>query len=139
MLQTFDDLIEMACRETDPAMLLTCVLRSDAMKAAGGNGAEMPIEDEGVLRPIMVKAHEVSPELKFETIRAEVETGQPDWTFIMLAVLPGWNGQPPPPDQVDEQLKNMARVIHIGSGLDRYLFIDRNGEFVQLQSEMLAE
>lgn len=139
MIETFDDLIEMACREQDPAMLLTCVLRSDAMKAAGGNGQEISLEGEGVLRPTMVKAHEVSPDLSFEEIRAEVEAGQPDWTFIMLAVLPGWNGQPPPPVQVDEQLKNMARVIHIGSGLDRFLFIDRSGEFVQIESEMLAE
>ncbi len=139
MIETFDDLIEMACREQDPVMLLTCVLRSDAMKAASSNGQEISLEGEGVLRPIMVKAHEVSPDLSFDQIRSEVEAGQPDWTFIMLAVLPGWGGQPPPPEQVDEQLKNMARVIHIGSGMDRFLFVDRSGDFVQLSSEMLAE
>jgi len=139
MIETFDDLIDMARREEHPAMLLTCVLRADAMKAGGASAAAVDLSGEGVLRPVMVKAHAVGDELNFERIRAEVEVGQPDWTFIMLAVLPGLNGRPPPASQVDEQLKNMARVIHVGSGLERYLFVDRQGGFVRLRSEMLAE
>jgi len=139
MIETFDELIGMACREANPSVLLTCVLRSDTMKTASGEAPETVLSGEGVLRPVMVKGHEVGDRLTFEQIRAEVEAAQTDWTFIMLAVLPGMHGRPPPPQQVDEQLKNMARVIHSGSGLERYLFIDRQGDFVQLQSETLTE
>jgi len=35
-------------------------------------------------------------------------------------------------------LKNMARVMHTGSGLDKYLFIDRQGDFVRIDSDVLA-
>jgi len=120
-------------------MLLTCVLCSEVMQAAGSDGTALDLAGEGALRPMMVKAYPVDASLSFEQICVEVGAGQRDWTFIMLAVLPGWNGRPPAAQQVDEQLKNMARVIHTGSGHERYLFIDRRGDFVQLRSEAPAE
>lgn len=99
---------------------------------------EWPESMESLLQAAMAMAP-VNDELTFEGIRREVEAGQPDWTFIMLAVLPGLNGTRPSRQQVDEQLRNMARVIHIGSGLERYLFIDGRGDFVQLASEALSD
>ncbi len=37
MIETFDDLIAMAGRESEPAVLLACVLRTDALIAASGD------------------------------------------------------------------------------------------------------
>lgn len=137
-IESFDELIALACREKNPAMLLTCVLRRDSMVAAGAASTRPDLAGEGVLRPVMVKAHEARADLSFEKICAEVEQGEHGWTFIMLAVLPGFNGRQPAAQQVDEQLKNMARVMHTGSGLDKYLFIDRQGDFVRIDSDVLA-
>lgn len=138
-IDSFDDLVRMARDEPEPAVLLACVLRTDALLTASAVGEETPLEGEGVLRPVMVKGFAVGAGLDFEQLRAEAEQARPDWAFIMLAVLAGSLGKPPPAGQVDEQLKHMARCIHTGSSLDRYLFIDRQGDFVRVSSQVLAE
>ncbi|PKL96824.1 MAG: hypothetical protein CVV18_00180 [Gammaproteobacteria bacterium HGW-Gammaproteobacteria-8] len=139
-LDSFDDLVRMARGEPEPALLLACVLRADVpVAAAGGDRPELPLEGEGIVRPIMVKSFAADAGLDFQRLRAEIDDTQPDWAFIMLAVLPGSRGRPPTSGQVDEQLKNMARCIHTGSSLDRYLFIDRAGEFVRFCASALAQ
>jgi len=132
MIETFDDLLEMARSEPVPVKLLTVLVRAEPVMQTDSDGNEVPIEGEGMLTPLMVKSHAVEDTPGFEFLRADADAGKKDWTFMMIGVLPGQPGQPPADDLVDEQLKNMARAIHAGSGLDRYLFFDRNGIPVQI-------
>lgn len=132
MIETFDDLLEMARSEPVPVRLLTVLVRAEPVMQADSDGNEVSIDGEGMLTPLMVKSHAVEDIAGFEFLRAEADAGKKDWAFIMVGVLPGQPGQPPPDDHVDEQLKNMARAIHAGSGLDRYLFFERNGDPVQI-------
>src|SRR5699024_2765273 len=140
MIETFDDLLTMARDEPVPVQLLTVLVRAQPVMEADADGAEAAIEGEGVITPIMVKDHAVADVPGFEYLRADADAAKKDWTFMMVGVLPGQPGQPPAADFIDEQLKNMARAIHAGSGLDRYLFFDRNGIPVQIsQPEGVAE
>lgn len=132
MIETFDDLLKMARDEPVPVQLLTVLVRAQPMVEADASGAETAIEGEGVITPIMVKDHAIADVPGFEYLRADADAAKKDWTFMMVGVLPGQPGQPPAADFIDEQLKNMARAIHAGSGLDRYLFFDRNGSPVQI-------
>jgi len=140
MIETFDDLLKMARSEPVPVQLLTVLVRAEPLMQTDATGNEVAIEGEGVIKPIMVKDHAIADVPGFEYLRADADAAKKDWTFMMVGVLPGQPGQPPSTDFIDEQLKNMARAIHAGSGLDRYLFFDRSGEPVQigLPDEALA-
>lgn len=132
MIETFEDLLKMARDEPVPVQLLTVLVRAEPVMEADDSGAETAIQGEGVIKPIMVKDHAIADVPGFEYLRADADAAKKDWTFMMVGVLPGQPGQPPTADLIDEQLKNMARAIHAGSGLDRYLFFDRNGIPVQI-------
>lgn len=128
----FADLLELALQEPGPARLLTVLVRAEAVMTSDADGREVPVEGEGLLKPVMVKDHAITPEMSFEQLREEADRGNDRWTFMMTAVLPGQAGQPPAPDTVEQQLKHMARTIHTGEGIDSYLFLDRDGEPVQI-------
>ncbi|QKK03832.1 MAG: hypothetical protein HND55_14895 [Pseudomonadota bacterium] len=132
MIETFDDLLEIARGEPVPVKLLTVLVRAQPMMQTGSDGNEVAIEGEGMLTPVMVKSHAVADVPGFEYVRADADAAKKDWTFLMVGVLPGQAGRAPADEIVDEQLKNMARAIHAGSGLDRYLFFDRSGAPVQI-------
>jgi len=132
MIETFDDLLEMARSEPVPVQLLTVLVRAEPVMEADAAGNEVAMEGEGVIKPIMVKDHAIGDVPGFEYLRADADAAGKEWTFLMVGVLPGQPGQPPSAGLIDEQLKNMARAIHAGSGLDRYLFFDRSGLPVEI-------
>jgi hypothetical protein len=134
MIESFDDLVRMAMAENDPPQLLTVLVKAEPMLARDGDGQERVLDGEGVLKPIMVKSRSVTEGLDFATLRAEADQADERWVFIMLAILPGHDGKPPSPADVDIHLKNMARALLTGGDLDRYLFIDRDGELVQISA-----
>jgi len=134
MIENFDDLVQMALGETDPPQLLTVLVRAESMHSEDDAGRVQALEGEGVLKPIMVKSRSVTPELQFEHLKAEAEALDNRWAFMMLAVLPGCDGKPPAPADVDENLKHMARTLLTGGDLERYLFIDRDGDLVQVSA-----
>lgn len=131
-IETFDDLLKMARDEPVPVQLLTVLVRAEPVMKVDASGTQTAVDGEGMIEPIMVKDHAIVDVPGFESLRADADAAKKDWTFMMVGVLPGQPGQPPAADFIDEQLKNMARAIHAGSGLDRYLFFDRNGIPVQI-------
>lgn len=134
MLENFDDLVRMALAETDPPQLLTVLIKADSIHQRGEDGQNRPLADEGVLKPIMVKARQVTPGLVFEHLKAEANELNDRWTFMMLAILPSHPAGPPAPGDVDEHLKNMARTLLTGGDLSRYLFVDRDGDLVRISA-----
>ena len=127
----FADLLELALQEPGPARLLTVLVRAEAVMTSDADGHEVPVDGEGMLKPVMVKDHAITPGMSFEQLRDEADRSNDRWTFMMTAVLPG-AGQPPAPDTVDAQLKQMARAIHTGERIGSYLFLDRSGKPVQI-------
>ena len=134
MIENFEDLVRMALAENDPPQLLTVLVKAEPMMARDEDGQERPLDGEGVLKPIMVKSRSVTEDLDFATLSAEADQADQRWVFIMLAILPGHDGKPPSPADVDTHLKNMARALLTGGDLTRYLFIDRKGELVQISA-----
>jgi len=132
MIQNFDDLVQMALGETDPPQLLTVLVRAELVHSENEAGQVEAMKGQGVLKPIMVKSRSVTPELDFDQLKTEAEALDERWVFMMLAVLPGRDGEPPAPADVDENLKHMARTLLTGGDLDRYLFIDRDGDLIQV-------
>lgn len=133
-LETFADLVRMALTEAQPPQLLTVLIKADAMHQQDDDGQHRPLAREGVLQPIMVKSRRVTPELNFEQLKAEAIELDDRWAFMMLAILPDHPAGPPVPGEVDEHLKNMARTVLTGGDLSRYLFVDRDGELVQVSA-----
>ncbi len=133
-LETFADLVRMALTEPHPPQLLTVLIKADVVHQQDDSGQHQPLAGEGVLQPIMVKARRVTPELDFEQLKAEATELDDRWAFMMLAILPSHPAGPPAPGEVDEHLKNMARTVLTGGDLSRYLFVDRDGELVQVSA-----
>lgn len=121
-----DDLLTMARSEPGPARLLTLLLRAEPVVDRNA-GADSGPAESGLLKPIAVKAHVLDDISDGSALLADVEgVVQSEWHFLMVGVLPGSLAGPPSPDLTDEQLKNMARSVHTGSGMDRYAFFDRH-------------
>jgi len=70
--------------------------------------------------------------LNFADIVAEADaTGQP-WDFLMTALLPGRDGEPPGSAEAEPHLKHMAKVIMTGGDTSKYAFFDRDGDPIEL-------
>lgn len=116
----------MARDEPGPARLLTVLLKAEPVV---DRYAE-PLEDAthaGLLKPVAVKAHALEEVRDYAGLIADIEQAvNVDWHLLMIGVLPGSLAGPASDDLVDEQLKNMARSVHTGSGMDRYAYFDRD-------------
>lgn len=130
----FDDMIALAAREPQPHKLLTVLLRIDHAYRQDADGKTRPIEGEGELVPIAIKAHDVVEELSFDSLKADADGGAPGWGLMMMAVLPGEGPEPPAEKTVDDHLKRMAQTIMSGGNLERFLFLDRDGHPVMMES-----
>ncbi len=124
----FADMIAIAAAEPQPHKLLTVLLRVDHAYRQDADGKTRPIEDEGELVPIAIKAHDVTETLDFASLKQDADAGAPGWGLMMTAVLPGEGPNPPCEETVDNHLKRMAQTIMSGGSLDRFLFLDREGE-----------
>ncbi|MCP1727195.1 hypothetical protein J2T60_001160 [Natronospira proteinivora] len=130
----FDDMIAIAASEPQPHKLLTVLLRVDSPYRQDADGKTRPIENEGELVPIAIKAHDVDEDLDFATLKADADAGAPGWGLMMTAVLPGQGPQPPSEEDVDNHLKRMAQTVMSGGDMSRFLFVDRKGEAVMMES-----
>lgn len=133
-IRGFDDMIAIAASEPQPHKLLTVLLRIDHAFTQGEDGKTRPIEDEGELVPIAIKAHDVEPGLDFATLKSDADAGAPGWGLMMTAVLPGQGPNPPEEKTVDDHLKRMAQTVMSGGDRSRFLFLDRDGEPVMMES-----
>jgi len=134
LIEHFDDLLELARKEAVPVRLLTVLVRAEAVLPVAANGPPAAGATGGLLIPIRVKDHAIEPDLDFARLHRQADENDGRWAFMMVGVLPGQDGHAPSPASVDDQLKLMARAVHTGSGLERYLFFDRNGEPVQISN-----
>ncbi|MEA5444445.1 hypothetical protein VCB98_01255 [Gammaproteobacteria bacterium AB-CW1] len=131
----FDDMIAIAAAEPQPHKLLTVLLRIDHAYAQGEDGKTRPIENEGELVPIAIKSFDINEKLDFASLKQDADAGAPGWGLMMTAVLPGQGPNPPSEEDVDNHLKRMAQTIMSGGSLERFLFIDREGNPVSMESQ----
>lgn len=127
-----DELLQIARSEPGPARLLTVLLRAEPVidRHAGVDPAGA---SSGLLKPVAVKGHPLEALTDSTSLLADIEaSGSVGWQFLMIGVLPGTPAGPPSDDLVEEQLKNMARSVHTGSGMNRYAFFDRAGDPVAI-------
>lgn len=131
-LRHFNDLLRAALTHGPDQRLLLVLLRVERMYQRTADGREEPIEGEGTLTPMMVRDRPVEAGLSFDDILAEADdTGQP-WDFLMTALLPGRDGEPPGSAEAEPHLKHMAKVIMTGGDTSKYAFFDRDGDPVEL-------
>lgn len=126
-LGALDELLQLARAEPGPARLLTVLLKAEPVIDRRAEVAPDQAES-GLLKPVAVKAHALEDLADASVLLEDVAAvGTTPWHFLMIGVLPGSLAGPPRPDLVDEQLNNMARSVHTGSGMNRYAFFDRAG------------
>jgi len=127
-------MIAIAAAEPQPHKLLTVLLRVDAPYRQDEQGHTRQMENEGELVPIAIKSFDVDAQLDFASLKQDADAGAPGWGLMMTAVLPGQGPNPPSEEDVDNHLKRMAQTIMSGGSLDRFLFLDREGTPVSMES-----
>jgi len=133
-LRHFDDLLRAALTQGPDQRLLLVLLQVQPLYRRTADGREQPIEGEGTLTPMMVRDRPLEAGLHFADIVADADaTGQP-WDFLMTALLPGRDGEPPASTEAEPHLRHMAKVILTGGDTSRYAFFDRDGDPIELGS-----
>lgn len=131
-LRHFNDLLRAALTQGPDQRLLLVLLRVEPMVQRTADGREEPIQGEGTLTPMMVRDRPLEAGLTFTDIVADADaTGQP-WDFLMTALLPGQDGEPPGSAEAEPHLRHMAKVILTGGDTSRYAFFDRDGDPIEL-------
>ena len=133
-MQTFDDLLAIACRQPEPQRLLlvfaSAELPADASEAQrsafqGGEG--------GALAPVLCVDKRAEEIVDFRSLRLESELTGLDWHILFVGALPGRGGHPPNSDEAVQPLQMMVEQIKSGR-IAQFLAVDRDGELVQLQA-----
>lgn len=131
-ISALDELLQMARAEPGPARLLTVLLKAEPVLDRHAD-TDPEQASSGLLKPVAVKAHALEELGDSASLLADVAgAGTVNWHFLMVGVLPGSLVGPPTDDLVDEQLKNMARSVHTGDGMNRYAFFDRDGDPIMI-------
>jgi len=126
-IETFSDLVTMAAADPEPSKLLVVLIGVEAAHRAGPDGSEVALENEGSLTPMMVRDLDMRADLTLEEVVAEADTTGQLWQFLLLAVLPGRDGQAPDDDDCDTCLKRMAKAVLSGGDLSCYVCFNRQG------------
>lgn len=135
-LRHFDDLLRAALSNGPDQRLLLVLLRVERMVQRTAEGREEPIEGEGTLTPMMVRDRALEAGLSFADIVAEADATGQRWDFLMTALLPGRDDEPPGSAEAQPHLKHMAQVILTGGDTSKYAFFDRDGDPIELASSV---
>lgn len=131
-LHDFDDLMRAALAHGPDQRLLMVLIRAERMHRKTADGSAVPIEGEGTLTPTMVRDRPLEAGLRFADIAADADaTGQP-WDFVMLAFLPGRDGEAPSSADAEPHLKRMAKTLLTGGDTSGFAFFDRDGDPVEV-------
>lgn len=132
-LSLFDQLLRSAAAQAEPQRLLfvftTAELPADATPAQRQRFAEGA---GGTLTPLMCVDKGLDELSSFEQLLQESRLAGPPWQVLFAAGLPGRNGQPPGPQQVEQALQTMVERIK-GGMVSGFLALDASGEAVHFQ------
>ena len=131
-LRNFDDLMRVALADGPAQRLLLVLLGVERMHRRTADGAMEAIEGEGTLTPMMVRDRPLEAGLTFADIAAEADATGQSWEFLMVALLPGRDGEPPSSADAEPHLRRMAKVILTGADTSGFAFFDRDGDAVSL-------
>lgn len=131
-LRNFDDLMRAALNHGPDQRLLMVMIRVDRVHHRQGDGTTVAAENEGTLTPIMVRDRLLEAGLRFGDIVADADAVRQDWEFVMMALLPGRDGEPPASAEAEPHLERMAKALLIGEGIDGFAFFDRTGQPLEI-------
>lgn len=131
-LRNFDDLLRAALAQGPDQRLLMVLLGVERMHRRRADGGAEPIEGEGTLTPMMVRDRPLEAGLTFADIVAEADATGQSWGFIMVALLPGRDGEAPSSAEAEPHLRRMAKVILTGADTSGFAFFDREGDAVEI-------
>lgn len=128
----FASLLSMAGAQPEPQRLLFVFVKVVLPEDHDEAEAERYREGRGgALLPVMHVDKDVPDLNDFDQLVTESQQMGEDWHMVLVAAMPGENGQPPSATQSDEALDAMVKTIHAGGDLSRYLAFDRQGNPVQ--------
>ena len=133
-MQTFDDLLAIACRQPEPQRLLL-VFASAELPADASEAQRSAFQrgEGGALAPVLCVDKRAEEIVDFRSLRLESELTGLDWHILFVGALPGRGGHPPNSDEAVQPLQMMVEQIKIGR-IAQFLAVDRDGELVQLQA-----
>lgn len=128
----FRSLLEAARAESDPQQFLFVFARTElpdehdseqAQRFQAGHG--------GALVPVMYVDKMPGELTTFEALVAESQQMSDNWQVVIVAILGGFNGQPPAPEQTEDAFKNLIGTLKAGGNMSQLLAFDRDGEPLQ--------
>lgn len=128
----FQSLLEVARAEPDPQQFLFVFARSElpdehdaqqVQRFQAGRG--------GALVPVMYVDKMPEELTTFAALVEESRQMSDNWQVVIVAILGGFNGQPPGPQQTEDAFRNLIGTLKAGGKMDQLLAFDRNGEPLQ--------
>lgn len=132
----FQSLLDAARGEPDPQQFLFVFARTELPDEHDSQQAQRFRSGQGgALVPVMY-VDKMSGELTtFEDLVTESQQMSDNWQVVIVAILGGFNGQPPAPDQTEDAFKNLIGTLKAGGNMDQLLAFDRDGEPLQFVQE----
>lgn len=132
-LQTFDDLLLAARRQSEPQRLLLVFAEAGLPDAAAPAQREAFERGEGgALAPVVCVDKRPEEIAGFDGLCREAQDAGVAWDVMFVAALAGRGGHPPNDDEAVQPLRLMVEQIRDGR-IERFLAVGRDGRLLRLQ------
>lgn len=128
----FQSLLDVARAEQDPQQFLFIFAKTELPDEHDSQQAESYHAGQGgALVPVMYVDKMPEELTTFNDLVTESQQMSDNWQIVIVAIIGGFNGQPPGPEQTEDAFKNLIGQLKAGGNLDQLLAFDRNGEPLQ--------
>lgn len=138
-IQTFDDLLALSRRQTEPQHLLFVFVGATLPEnASSEQRAEFKAGRGGELEPVMVVDKGADELASFQVLIEEAAGFGPPWSLVFASSVSWRDGLPPTNEETEASLQHMVDRIR-GGAFEGMLPFNRNGEPVHLASPSTAK
>lgn len=131
----FADLLKAAREQQDPQRLLFLFAKAEIEDKGKKKKKNKGSEQGGTIDPVMT-AFKLPEEIEsFEALVKEADQMSPNWNFVFIAALSGFNGQPPSEELAETHLNQMVGKLMMGEDMSRYVILDRDENPIYMSAD----
>jgi hypothetical protein len=128
----FEQLLALANQQPEPQRLLFVFLKAVLpVDSSPEELASFESANGGQLKPMMSVDKALEELSTFEALLEESKETGKEWQMVLIAAMPGRNGNQPTAEEVEGGVDTMIKVVQGGGDISQFMTLDRNGEPVQ--------